>query len=76
MSNGKNPGCYLLVGKIGDYTTQLHGFINHYKDPYETTSIMEKTWLKNGLKPPTSLKVIVALSWDDLRITDSTSESC
>ena len=41
MRNEKNPG-YLLY--IGDYTTQLYGdyFINHYKDPYQTTRIQWK----------------------------------
>ena len=38
MSNEKNPG---WLGYIGDYTTQLGIIINHYKDPYYTTSIME-----------------------------------
>ena len=41
MSNAKKPGC---LGYIGDDTTQLCGifFINHSKDPYETTSISWK----------------------------------
>ena len=39
-SNEKNPG---WLGYIGDYTTQLYRdyFINHYKDPYKPSSIME-----------------------------------
>ena len=58
-----NPG-YLLY--IGDYTTQLYGdyFINHYKDPYQTTSIMESRMfffvaqLKKNDIPPRSLTAI------------------
>ena len=41
LSNDKNLG---WLGYIGDYTTQLYrdyNIINHYKDPYEPTSIME-----------------------------------
>ena len=41
LSNENNPWC---LGYIGDYMTQLYGdyFINHYKDPYETTRIQWK----------------------------------
>ena len=41
VSNETNSGC---LGFVGDYTTQLCGEynkLNHYKDPYSTTSIME-----------------------------------
>ena len=41
LSNEKNLRC---LGYIGDYITELSAdyFINHYKDPYETTSISWK----------------------------------
>ena len=39
MSNEQNLG---WLGYIGDYTTQLYRIIiNHYKDPYKPTSIIE-----------------------------------
>ena len=46
MSNENNPTCSSCFGYLGDYTTHLTcsymGFItSHYKDPYETTNIVE-----------------------------------
>ena len=39
---------------IGDYTTQLctDYFIIHYKDPYQTTSIMESKGFFSGIFLP------------------------
>lgn len=40
LSNEKN---LVVLGYTGDYTTQFNGIIKnyHFKDPYETGSIME-----------------------------------
>ena len=34
---------WVVLGYIGVYTSQVYGdyFLNHYNDPYSTTSIME-----------------------------------
>ena len=63
LSNEKKRGC---LGYVRDYTTvtQLYigTIISHYKDPYQTTSIMEchkgfercSIWLPKTTRPETN----------------------